>query len=249
MLPSARSFRFASLCLLVSLLSADRARGTVLVDNFNTAQNLAIAPGTSSSDGGVAAGGTAIGGARWASLGTAGGVNPLGSSYATFNDSSDGIMALTPNADDDILTTLIYDGDYAGSHLSVDAVGLGGVNLTATGDLTFQLTARSTTAVDGVLFLYSYNSSSYYRYDFTFPGLGVDVPYSAINLDVYSPTFTTGVGFTPNSLGAVVLTIDTQVTSGLVQIDTLRFVPEPSSLVLLGCGLCAMLLGRRSRRR
>jgi len=222
------------------------AQATVLIDNFESAQNLAIAPGTSNADDGIAAGGL-IGGARFATLSTFGFVNPTGTTTVVIDDSNDGILALTPEDADDIQLQLIYDGN-SGAHAGPDGGGLGGINLMASGDLTFQIVARSTAEVDGSLFLYTASTSNFYRYNFKFPALGVDVDFSTISIDLSLYDQTSGAGFLPTSLGAIDLIIDTQLTSGLVQIDEMRFVPEPSAAVLAVSGLVGLLFWRRFRR-
>lgn len=233
-------------CLIVIALLAvpASARAEILVDNFETSQNLAISPGTSSDENGVSAPG-AISGARYSALGTAGGFNPSATTTVTINDSSNGILALTPNEDDAILMSLYYDGD---TDSAFTPNGLGGLDLGT--NLTFRILARSTAEVDASLFLYTGNLNLFSRFDFSFPGAGVDVPFSPIDIDVTSPSSVGNSGpFFPTLLGAVILTIDGQVTRGLVQIDHMSFVPEPSAAVLAAIGLAALVLGGRLRRR
>jgi hypothetical protein len=235
--------------LLIALIGFPAAaRATVLVDNFKTTQNLAISPAQASNSGGVNTNSNAIGGARWISLNAIDGI-PTATSTITVNDGNNEILAFTPEDEVTVRTTLIYDGDFAGPHVNINPFGLGGLNLVATDDLTFQLLARSTAPVDAILFLYSFNTTSWYQFGFTFPGLGVDVAFSKISIDITTPDFVAGSGFSPLLLGALALTIDTGISSGLVQIDRMAFVPEPSSGALALFALSGFLGRKRFRRR
>ncbi len=225
----------ASLLLGISFGARDDVHAGTLIDSFDATQAMSLTGGEipSQVSGGIATGGTSIGGARYAALSTAS--SPAGNHSLSINDNNNGLLILSSDPRDQATVVLNYTGDTSGN-LSYPGLAAN-FNL----EPTISIVARSDQASMGRLFVY-FNSSNWSEYHFLYPGNGLGA-FETITVDLTAPYFNNGFGAILTNVAGVSVSIENILTPGAtVQIGEIYAgaVPEPSTALLacLGCACC-----------
>jgi hypothetical protein len=231
----------ASVALIGAVALAEAAiAAPVLIDNFNTTQNLTIPSGGSNPtniSGSVATGANAIGGSRTIDLTRTSG---LGSAEASANIVTNGVLAFDTASSTIGAARLTWNAGGA---------GLGNADLTGGGtNQVFDVAIRSDLVAQLTLTVTSDGGTS--SWTFNAPGNGSGNPFVDLLLDFNNPTSSTGTGADLTAADQIQLFINSNnVTSFDGQIDFIqaRGVPEPITLALFGASLIGLGVARRRK--
>jgi len=227
----------------LTALGATAVHAGMIIDTFNTTQELEIAAGGGNpamTTGGVATGAESIGGARDIMLMRTDGAQLL----STRVNINAGIFDFGAEPGVGGSVTVWYDGGMDGS---LDPLGLDGIDLTDDGiDNAFCIEFRYDLVLDLTVRVYTDEASASER-TFTFFGpAGFGGPFNQVILDFGSfvPFLGGGADFT--NVGAIELYATTTEDSlgADFQLDIVKTVPAPGALALMGL---AGLAGRRRR--